>query len=469
MIIKFYNRKKELELLKKVRRPFLAVIYGRRRIGKTRLVLEFVKDDNYVYFFVNPRKSEVMLIEEFSNLLKEKMNIPDYVSPTFWEEFFDLLFEYDGVVIFDEFQWFLEVGREVPYILQKFWDVRDKKPTIIITGSIVGMLKKLFVEEGAPLFKRAEVIMNLKPLDIGTIFTMLEDMGIRDIEEKFKIYMIFGGVPYYYALINKYGARDVENIIKELIVEENAPLRREVEDVIVESFKREYKTYLAILYAIAEGKTKFEEIASIAGVKVTSLPAYLNDLMNMLDLIERQPVGFKKRHIYLIKDRFHNFWLRYIYKYSSISSSERLFELIMETINYFYGWSFEVTCREITPLLFPQMENIMRYHGYLRRKGKREVFEIDIVALNERIREILFAECKWQDGVDAGKVVEELAEKAQHVEWHNDERKESFAVFAKSFSKRIDEFEEKKVYCFDMEDMERVIKANSARYGLQKV
>ncbi|MBI4149331.1 restriction endonuclease, partial [Candidatus Woesearchaeota archaeon] len=87
--------------------------------------------------------------------------------------------------------------------------------------------------------------------------------------------------------------------------------------------------------------------------------------------------------------------------------------------------------------------------------------EIDIVALNEQKKEILFAECKWQDKVDAEKVIKELAEKSKYVDWHNESRKELFAVFAKSFSKRIREFEGKKVHCFDLKDIGKIIKSKS--------
>ena len=89
--------------------------------------------------------------------------------------------------------------------------------------------------------------------------------------------------------------------------------------------------------------------------------------------------------------------------------------------------------------------------------GKKETYEIDIVALNEKTKEILFAECKWQPRVNAEKVCRELAGKTEYVDWHKNERKESFAVFARSFSKRISEFEGRPVHCFDLKDLKRVL------------
>jgi len=221
---------------------------------------------------------------------------------------------------------------------------------------------------------------------------------------------------------------------------------------MIEAFKKEYSTYLSILYAIAEGKTKLEEIASTAGIKVTSLSYYLKDLTDLLGLIKKHK-GLKRKSFYEIKDKFHNFWLRFIYRYSGIENEKIIFSKIMENIDSFFGWSFESTIRENLPTIFKHYEKIFKYYGYLRKKGKRKTFEIDLVALNERTKQILFGECKWQSKVNAEKVVKGLAEKAKYVQWFNESRKESYVVFAKSFSKRIEEFEGRRVYCFDLKDL----------------
>jgi len=83
--------------------------------------------------------------------------------------------------------------------------------------------------------------------------------------------------------------------------------------------------------------------------------------------------------------------------------------------------------------------------------------EIDIVAINENTKEILFVECKWKRQVNAEKICKELAEKSQYVKWNNEEREEYFAIFAKDFNKKIEEFEGRKVYCFGLEDIEKNI------------
>ena len=86
-IIKFYDREEELKILEKVKNP-IAIIYGRRRVGKTTLVLKFCENKDFIYLFVNPKKSENLLIEEFFELVKKKIKIEEYVRPKNWEEFF---------------------------------------------------------------------------------------------------------------------------------------------------------------------------------------------------------------------------------------------------------------------------------------------------------------------------------------------------------------------------------------------
>lgn len=123
-------------------------------------------------------------------------------------------------------------------------------------------------------------------------------------------------------------------------VDEFAPFKNEVEEVMMKTFKREYKTYLSILLAIAEGRTKMDEIASYANIKPTSLPYYLRDLISLLGMVEKQKISFRKKYVYQIKDRFYNFWLKYIYKNTSIENSEILFEKNNERFEFIFWAEF---------------------------------------------------------------------------------------------------------------------------------
>ena len=82
------------------------------------------------------------------------------------------------------------------------------------------------------------------------------------------------------------------------------------------------------------------------------------------------------------------------------------------------------------------------------------------MALNEKTKEILFGECKWKDKVNANSILAGLIEKTKYVDWNLNERKDSYAVFAKSFSKKVSEFSGKKVYCFDLKDIEKNLRGD---------
>ena len=142
---------------------------------------------------------------------------------------------------------------------------------------------------------------------------------------------------------------------------------------------------------------------------------------------------------------------------------ETLAGLLKGNINSWVGKKFESVIAELIKkgdieLPFP-IEKVGKQWGKIPNKPKGEVYEIDVVALNEKTKEILFCECKWQDKVNAKRICKELIEnKIPYVDWNNEDRKESIAIFARSFKEKIEEFDGRKVYCFDLRDLERFMK-----------
>jgi len=454
-IIKFYNRGEELKLLEKIRSPIIAIIYGRRRVGKTTLALKFCESKDYLYFFVNPKKTEMLLIEEFLELLKTKVKIEEYIKPKNWEEFFALLFEkYNGVVIFDEFQWFLNINQEVPFILQKYIDTK-KNLNIIILGSVVGMMKKLFEKEGSPLFKRANIIIKLEPFNFKTVFKILESIGIKSLEEKLKFYLIFGGIPHYYALMQSYKIKNLEEAIIELVLKPNAPLRNEVEDIFKESFGKDFKTHLSILLAIGLGKTKLEEISAFSSIQKTSLMPYIYDLRDLLEVIEERRYFGKKRKYYVLKDNFFKFWFRYVYKNWGMLMIdwERVFEEIKNDINNYFGLAFEDFAREFLIEKAREKEisfsKIEKFVGYYRGGNERRKFEIDFACVDEKKDEITFFEIKWKElkKDEAEKILKNM-----EINTNSIQKKKHYGIIAKKVEGK--ELLKKKGYkIFDLEDL----------------
>ena len=158
-----------------------------------------------------------------------------------------------------------------------------------------------------------------------------------------------------------------------------------------------------------------------------------------------------KKGLYSIKDYFFDFWFKFVRPNMSLLEQDigEVVKRIKEKFNVHVSYAFENVCKEslyyTRPIKFTKI-------GKWWFKDK----EIDIVAINEKTKEILACECKWQSRVNAELVVKELNEKLSYINWHKQKRRESFAVFAKSFSKREKSFEGKRVYCFDLKDLQKI-------------
>lgn len=385
--MKFYNRKKELELMELLNRkhPGFLVITGKRRVGKTELIKEFIRGKRALYYFIDSNKSIEVLMREFCQYTTEMLKLPSYVRIDSPESFIDYLFSLDGIVIvFDEFQRFQKLYPAFITQLQKYWDLRgnDSKIFLIASGSSVGMIKKIFIEGGAPLFRRADNIVTLKPFSVHQIMHVLDDLGINDLTEKLNLYFLFGGTIYYYRLLEKYECRNLKDALNILFFNDLAPLRREVGDMLIEEFGKEHAAYYEIISALADGKATQKEIADYTHISASSLPSYLNELINLMGIIEhRLPVTENirsKQGRYFLKDNFYRFYARFIYKNMSLYQSARFDMLIEKTLtdwNAFAGRVFEEMVRDML------REELLREYERIGSWWNRRGDEIDLLAL----------------------------------------------------------------------------------------
>ncbi len=283
IFMKFYDREdelKELEFAKRIadNHKILIVITGRRRVGKTEIIRQFFSKSDSLYFFVNPKKTSSELLSEFSSIITSGLSLPEYVKIDTWNSFFKVLFDASKekriVVAIDEFQRFSNMEPSVIFELQKNWDVHKGQLLLIISGSSIGMIRKIFIEEKAPLFKRAHNILTITPFEFETVRNILEDFGIINIEEQIKLYAIYGGIPMYYLLMGDYRIKDAMSSIEQFLLRDFAPLKDEVSDIMIEEFGRELPSYYAIITAISMGKNTAKEICDYAGIKETSLMPY---------------------------------------------------------------------------------------------------------------------------------------------------------------------------------------------------
>ena len=467
--MRFINRGKEINTLEDARnlskrKLFSIAIWGLRRVGKTRMMLEFMKDTD-MYFFVNKDKTSISLLDEYETYLRNAKIINELEKLNSWDDFFNVLFErYQGIVAFDEFQNFLSVDKSVFGTLQKYIDLNEERKDLLLffTGSTTGLIKKLFLDSKQPLYGRIKRQMHLKPMSFKNIIDMCGELDITDFSEIVKLYAVAGGYPRYYVAIEDENLSNAsfENIIDRFFFVENAIFEDEVMSILSLEFGKRSGVYYDILTAVASGSTRISEIASFLTKKETDLTRQIHELVHHFNILnyEEQVIGNKK--LLYIDHPLMDFWFRFFYK--NISDYKRRNPRFVENtkinINNHIGKRFEMICREF---LTDQNKIPFEYHKIGRQWGKikdapkgQNTYEIDIVALNSDSKEILFVECKWKDLSlkQAENILYNLQEKSKFVGWNNDEREDHFGIIAKNITGK-DALRSKGFLVFDLDDM----------------
>lgn len=435
--MKFINRKEELIILNDAlesERFEFYVLYGRRRIGKTCLVLNAIKDKKAIYYLA----VEGSNIEKFKNVASKTKPEIQYVKNDF-EAIFNFL--KDEIVVIDEFPNLIKENPKILSEFQRIVDVvlKDTKTKLIILGSSISMMESSVLIYSSPLFGRKTGQIKLKPMKFREIKNFFPEASAEELVE---IYGFADGVPFYLDKLRYPFWKWMEMELKRT----DSFLKTEIDFIMKYEFS-ETRTYKKILEAIAFGNTQLGEIKDYCGFKGTDITPYLKNLIETEFVHKISPLFApvqSRKNRYYIKDNFVKFWFRFIYPNISFIE-EGIFSIDEIKINYsaYLGRTFEKICFEflienmnLMPFKFTK---IGRQYGTIpsAKKGENQ-YEIDWVAINEETKEILFTECKWKDlnEEEFGKILEKLKEKAKFVKWNNDDRKddnrkEYFGIIAK--------------------------------------
>jgi AAA+ ATPase superfamily predicted ATPase len=454
-MVRFFNRERELSILDELygsSTSSLVVLYGRRRVGKTELAREFIRNKKSVYLFVET-KSEELLLRDLEDSMERVLGIRPRLDS--WDNFFSLIYKVQEklVLVFDEFQNFSRVNPDLFSKFQRYWDEghRDSNHMFLVIGSYVGLMKKLFQGSREPLFGRATMLFNIKPFTFQDSFELLQAYSDISIEEAMKVYFILGGVPKYLLLAGEFGRSDAFRTFERLFLEPGM-LLEEGKNILVLEFGSENKAYFSILEAIAIGKATPVEIASYTGIAPNTVSKYLHELFYEYEIITREePVIEAKERSgrYFLQDNFFRFWFAFIYRnYGAIEIDPEMGkELVWKDINAYFGKAFENIAEEFLVSLNRQNRLPFKFLEIGRWWDKGE--EIDIIAFNKATREALFCEVKWKDLTrwEAVQVVEKLKEKTVKVKgkWVG-----HYCLVAKS----IEGKEEMEFLTFNLEDIE---------------
>ncbi|MCW4002929.1 MAG: ATP-binding protein [Candidatus Bathyarchaeota archaeon] len=392
--MKFYDRENELATLEKIlltRGSNMIIVSGRRRIGKSRLINEFLFNKESATILVVP-KEEKLVAADFAVAMAVNGYIPTFNKVEEALEYFFVNFK-KAILFIDEFPNLLDVASSIPFVFQRVWEkYKDSTSKVLIfSGSYVSMMNKIFTKQKAPLFNRASAYIVLQPLSLKTVWQIQEDLGVDPIE-KISNYCLLGGVPYYYELIEKRGKADA---VKDLFFDIAAPLREEGLNVLRQEFGSAYKKYFSIIEAIGAGVVSGSEVANRLGVAQTTLSKYIVSLQRDFQLVERtvpygQNLQKSKKGVYAIKDNTIAFWFALVYGKQEPPSADKL--------NEFISKRFEVFCRDfLVQYLKAKGETVVwcgRWWGHAKVDGERyENREIDVVV--ETNTSVYVGECKW--------------------------------------------------------------------------
>lgn len=438
---KFINRYKERDFLQNEydrRGSSLVILYGRRRVGKTTLVSEFVRDKRFLYFLVT-EESESQNRNAFKGMVAEFINseLLKESSVDNWGIIFKSLINYKTddkkVIIIDEFQYLGKSNPAFPSIFQKIWDtlLKELNIMVILCGSLISMMESQTLSYSSPLYGRRTGQIKLNQIPFKYYHEFFSNKSHKELIE---YYAVTGGVPKYIELF--YDSKDIYTAIEKNILnktsflydEPNFLLQREVSEV---------GSYFSIIKTIAMGNQKLSKIATNLELKQTGLTKYLKTLIN-LDILEREvPITEdnpekSKRGLYKIKDNFILFWFKFIYpniSYIESGNEELAMKKIRQNlVDNHISYVYEDICREE----MWELNAKGKWNFHFDKVGRwwNGNTEIDLVAIDSTGIDIIFGECKyWKNkvGID---VFEELEKKAKSVEWNATRRKCHFVIFS---------------------------------------
>lgn len=399
--MKFYNRTKELEILGRTleqskKTSCFTVIVGRRRIGKTSLLLESVKEKKYLYLFIS-RKSESLLCEQFQKEAENALGMQIFGTINQFKDLFEQLLIFATkehyTLIIDEFQEFDHVNTSIFSDIQNLWDQYKEKTKInfIASGSIYSMMMKIFENRKEPLFGRLTSKITLQPFAISVIKEILKDYNPNYTDEDLLcLYMLTGGVPKYIDLLMESGAVTKEKIL-DTITTSDSPFIGEGRDLLISEFGKEYGTYFSILQLIASGKTTQSEIDSVIG---KNTGAYLVNLEKEYSLITRNKPMFSKpesrKTRWSLNDNYLRFWFRFIFPNQSVIEMSK-YELLREYIDKNYEQYSGLILEKYFRAKIAEEERVTNVGSYWDSKGGNE---IDLIALNDLDKTAIIAEIK---------------------------------------------------------------------------
>lgn len=426
----FIGRERELVSLNKLYASDkfeFAVIYGRRRVGKTALINQFIEDKEAIYF-MGVESNAKQNLENFSrNIVEHGADIQ--VETTFvsfqaaLEHVFHLAEKERLILAIDEYPYVAHSSKSFASTLQLLIDkYKDQsKLMLILCGSSMSYMEDHVLSYKAPLYGRRTAQMKILPFDFADTCRYFKNFSDED---KALIYGIVGGTPQY--LLQMDDRLSVADNIKNTFLNPTSSLFEETENLLKQEV-REPALYNAIITAIATGASRMAEISAKVGESTSVCATYLNNLM-ALGLVQKEtPYGEKisRKSVYVISDNMFRFWYRFVPENNSIiarGAADLAYRRIEPHLSDYMGKVFEEICKQYLWKLLLEGQSPVAFKELGRWWGTdpstREQTEIDIMGEQDK-ETALFGECKWTgERVDAG-VLEKLIRRSRLFHYNN--------------------------------------------------
>ncbi|MFQ5882038.1 MAG: ATP-binding protein [Candidatus Methylomirabilales bacterium] len=450
--MKFVDRERELSWLQQrwsARDPQLLIVYGKRRVGKTELLKQFIRHKPAVYVLAD-RRPEQEQLKEVATRLGAHFDDAFIGGKGFddWLEAFEYLMAklpakktkgpHVLVLVIDEYPYLVENNPATSSLFQKGWgETLCSLPLcLVLCGSSMTMMESETLVQRAPLYGRRTGDLLVQPLDYSGVQQFLPKRW--SFEKCVEVYALLGGMPGYLRQFDL--DANLEKNVRDQILTPGAFLFREVDFLLKEEL-REPRNYLAILRAIGQGKRKFGEIINDTGLAKNVLHKYLHVLENLQLILREVPVTEKaphrsKRSLYGLQEPFIAFWFECVYPFASdleLGETGPALKRFRQILPHILGRAYERIAREVVrrsdALPFP-LHRVGRWWDHQD--------EIDVVGINEEANGILFGEVKWSLKPIGTNILEGLKAKATKVQWGRKGRREMFALFSrKGFTPQI--------------------------------
>ena len=449
----FYGRSTELQRLNEMYSSDkfeCVIIYGRRRVGKTTIIKEFIKDKKAIYFLAREASSLINL-RGFSNdvyfvTATELANNSFFAD---WEKAFDYIHlisqENRIVLVIDEYPYLVWGFRPISSIIQAHIDsqFKDGKLFLILCGSSMSFMENQVLGYESPLYGRRTAQLKIAPLSFFESLPFYDSYAHTD---KAILYGMTGGIPEYLSGIDK--SKSVRDNIIDLFLTASGRFFEEPSNLLKQEL-REPSTYNGIIEAVAGGSSRLNEIATKCGLESNKCAKYLSSLISLGIVKKETPITetSSKRSIYLLDDMMFRFWYRFVFSYmSSIVSGlgNSVYDnVVEESLSAYIGLVFEEICKQY---LYEEAKrgklpffigNSGRWWGNNPIEKRQE--EIDILAFHKD--SALFCECKWRSAPFDIDVLQGLEAKSSLFTYSN----KWFWLFSKAgFTDRLTKHAEKR-------------------------